>query len=415
MDIANIQTTPARMAATSTACAPGGRLLGTVRAEVCVVGAGYAGLSAALHLAERGYDTVVIEAQTVGAGASGRNGGQVLPGFAAEPRRLVAELGERRARALWGLSLQGVAKVRALAGTTCDVAERVAIFAARPADRAALDESVRLRRDVFADRLVETVDRPEMASLVRTARQHGGAVDHRAFALDPAKYVAALARRALVAGAQICEDSPARHISREGRLWQVETQGGRVLAGHVVLAANVDIPGLAPDARRLAAPLRTFMFETAPLAPDTRPLDGVAAAFDTSPTLHYFRQSADGRLLFGGGGWPSKGKPPFAHSFLRRGLNGMFPDLRGGKIVRAWSGLVDVTSDGMPRFAVKDGIWRLLGFCGHGVALATIAGQVVADAIDGEDAGFALMAGVAQKAMWPTLPGRVLQQMLQRV
>jgi gamma-glutamylputrescine oxidase len=393
----------------------GATLRGAHRAEVCVIGAGYAGLSTAYHLAERGYDTVVVEASRIGAGASGRNGGQVLPGFAAEPQAMIDAMGEERARALWLLSLHGVAKVRALAGSGCDLSEGVAMLAAHPADLAMLDKTIALRRGLFGDRLVDKLDAEGMSRHVATSRQYGGAVDRRAFALDPAKYALALAQHALRAGARIHEASAATRIVRDAAGWRIDTAAGSVHAADVVLAANVDIPGLEPSTRRLASPIRTFMLETVPLARDDQPLRGVAAAYDTSATLHYFRKTADGRLQFGAGGWPSRTTPPFARRLLRRELGRLFPALRGVEIAREWSGLVDATTDGLPRFASSDGLTRLLGFCGHGVALTTIAGQLASDAIDGDDTGFRALACIAQGTTWPSIPGRAIQLAFRRL
>jgi glycine/D-amino acid oxidase-like deaminating enzyme len=383
-----------------------GRLVGAREAEVCVVGAGYAGLSSALHLSQIGYDTVVLEASSVGAGASGRNGGQVMPGFAADPHALLASLGARQASSLWALSVEAVAKTRALAGTSCDIDANVAIVAADCTGHAEIERAVAVRRDVFGDRKIALHDAASLARAVATADRHGGAIDARAFALDPRKYVQSLAKRVREAGATIHEASPALRLARANGLWTVETPTGCVRASHVVLAANVDNAGLAPDSDRLAAPVRTFMLETAPSPLVGQALAGVAAGYDTTASLHYFRRTADGRLQFGGGGWPGRIAPPLADLYLRREMARVFPQLAHLPVARQWSGLVDVTRDGLPRFARQDGLIRLLGFCGHGIALATLAGQLVADAIDDQSDRLALFTQLDQKRNWPTAAGR---------
>lgn len=382
-------------------------------AEVCVIGAGYAGLSSAYHLALAGYDTVVLEAGAIGSGASGRNGGQVMPGFAADPGAMLAALGPARAKDLWDLSVQAVAKTRALAGTVCDIDPQIAILAAHPNDLGAIEEAATIRRDVFADRHISLVDRDGLAKRVATYRHYGGAIDTRAFALDPRKYVHALARHALAAGARIDTHRPVLGLARNNGVWTLATPSGELRAAHVVLAANIDIPGLAPAAAGLAAPMRTFMLETEPHANAAGVLRDLAAAFDTSAMLRYFRRTADGRLQFGGGGWPSRTSPPFAQWLLRRAMVRMFPSLAGVRIARGWSGLVDVTSDGLPRFAHQDGLVRLLGFCGHGIALATLAGQLAADAIDAQNDRLALVTGLSQTRIWPTAVGRTAQLAIQ--
>ncbi len=382
-------------------------------AEVCVVGAGYAGLSSALHLAQAGYDTVVLEAKNIGAGASGRNGGQVMPGFAADPHALLAALGERHASALWALSTEAVAMTRALAGTVCDIDPRIAIVAADRAGHDEIERAVAVRRDVFGDRQIAWHDAASLARAVAIANQQGGAIDARAFALDPRKYVHALARRVRDAGAAIHEASPALRLARANGLWTVETPTGCVRAAHVVLAANVDNAGLAPDTGRLAAPVRTFMLETSPSPLVGQALTGVAAGYDTTASLHYFRRTADGRLQFGGGGWPGRMAPPLAGLYLRREMARVFPQLAHLPVARQWSGLVDVTTDGLPRFAREDGLIRLLGFCGHGIALATLAGQLVADAIDDQSDRLALLTRLDQKRNWPTAAGRTAQLAIQ--
>jgi gamma-glutamylputrescine oxidase len=392
--------------------APSGPLRGTRRAEVCVIGAGYAGLSTALHLAERGYDTIVLEAASVGAGASGRNGGQVLPGFAAEPAAMIAGLGEVRARELWTLSRRGAAKVRALAGAACAVRQGVATVAARASHLAGIAEHVRLRREVFGETGIECLDAASFARAIPGLRGHGGALDARAFSLDPGAYVATLAARACQAGAEIREASPAIALARESGFWRVRAPSGEVRAERVVLATNVDLDRLDKGARRLAAPVRTFMLETAPIPglPDWT----AHAAYDTSLALRYMRRTADGRVRFGAGGWPGRSTPPMALRWLRHALARAIPALAGARVERCWSGLVDVTSDGMPRFARADGLYRLLGFCGHGIALATLAGLATAEAIDGETRDFDSLAALAQTPLWPTRIGQAAQLVLGR-
>jgi glycine/D-amino acid oxidase-like deaminating enzyme len=370
-------------------------------------------LSAALHLAERGYDTLVLEAARAGAGASGRNGGQVLPGFAAEPASMIAALGETRARELWRLSGRGLAKVRALAGGACDIRPGVATIAARETHLPALAEHVRLRREAFGDGGLELLDPTGLADALPGTRGAGGALDARAFSLDPQRYVEALAARARGAGAILREACPALALARENRLWRIETPAGEIRAERVVLAANVDLDRLDPQAGRLAAPLRTFMLETAPV-PEL-PVWRVGAAFDTSVALRYMRRTADGRLRFGAGGWPGRGAPPLAARWLRHTLAQAVPALAKIEIAQTWSGLVDVTTDGLPRFAAEDGLFRLLGFCGHGIALATLAGLLVADAIDGESADFDGISALGQHRVWPTGLGRAAQLVARRL
>jgi glycine/D-amino acid oxidase-like deaminating enzyme len=336
-----------------------------------------------------------------------------MPGFAADPHALLASLGARQASSLWALSVEAVAKTRALAGTSCDIDANVAIVAADCTGHAEIERAVAVRRDVFGDRKIALHDAASLARAVATADRHGGAIDARAFALDPRKYVQSLAKRVREAGATIHEASPALRLARANGLWTVETPTGCVRASHVVLAANVDNAGLAPDSDRLAAPVRTFMLETAPSPLVGQALAGVAAGYDTTASLHYFRRTADGRLQFGGGGWPGRIAPPLADLYLRREMARVFPQLAHLPVARQWSGLVDVTRDGLPRFARQDGLIRLLGFCGHGIALATLAGQLVADAIDDQSDRLALFTQLDQKRNWPTAAGRTAQLAIQ--
>jgi glycine/D-amino acid oxidase-like deaminating enzyme len=270
-----------------------------------------------------------------------------------------------------------------------------------------------LRREAFGDGGLELLDRAELADALPGAGGAGGALDARAFSLDPRRYVEVLAARARGAGATLREECPALALARENRLWRIETPAGEIRAERVVLAANVDLDRLDPQARRLAAPLRTFMLETAPV-PEL-PAWRVSAAFDTSAALRYMRRTADGRLRFGAGGWPGRGAPPLAARWLRHALAQAVPALAKIGIARTWSGLVDVTTDGLPRFAAEDGLFRLLGFCGHGIALATLAGLLVADAIDGESADFDRLAALGQHRVWPTGLGRAAQIVSRRL
>jgi len=374
-------------------------LTGDQRADVCVIGGGFLGLSTALHLAEAGYDVILLEAAFLGAGASGRNGGLVLPGFTATNAELAAATDAATARKLWDFSVEAVQRVKhrvARHEISCDLKEGVltAAVATGHARQLARDAGT-MRRDYGYPGL-ELLSAEEARRLVRSDRYQGGVLDRAAAHLHPLSYLRGLARAAHDAGVRIFEASPARHIAPD----RVTCDQGVVSARHVVLAANVGIGDLSKHLRRTILPLHTFMIATEPLTPEraARVIPGSVAVYDTQVALNYFRLSADHRLLFGGGITARPRVRAWIERHLQKAMTDVFPQLSDLRVEFAWSGALDMTANRIIQAGRdQDGIWHAQGFSGHGVALTLRTGEAIADAIRGNDADLKLLSTARHK------------------
>ena len=386
---------PSWYAATAEPLAPFAPLEGELRADVCVIGAGYTGLSAALHLAERGLDVVVLEAQRVGFGASGRNGGQVGSGQRLDQEELEARLGPGPARVLWDIAEEAKALTRDLArrhAGGADYRPGVAFACERPAQVAAAHAHARHLARVYGYDAIAPLDRDAMARLTGSARHAGGFLDRGAGHLHPLRYALGLARAAAAAGVRIHEGAEVRRLT-EGAEVVVETDRGRVRAGHAILACNGYLGDLAPRVARHVMPINNFIVATEPLGAAAPMAEPVAVA-DSRFVVNYWRQSDDGRLIFGGGesyGWRF---PDIART-VRPALARIYPALADVPFSHAWGGTLAITPSRLPAFLrVGRNMLSASGYSGHGVALATMAGRILAEAVAGQAGRFDLMAGL---------------------
>ena len=362
------------------------------RADVVIVGAGYTGLSAARQLARAGASVAVIEREQAGWGASSRNGGQVLTGMKLEAAALVDRFGETRARQLFEIASESIARLEALIvqeSIDCEY-ERVGHICAafKPKHFDAFREEQALLRRVF-DHPVRLVPRAEQRAELGSDAYHGVLVDDRSGALNPAQYVRGLAAAATRAGASVMTGSGVTSIACQPGGWRVQTTGGDVEAGDVLIATNGYTNGASPALQRRLVPIGSYIIATEPLD------EGLAVAllprrrmaFDSKHFLYYFRVTTDRRLLFGGRaefGRPNPDTTRRAAAILRKGMTTVFPELGGVGIDYAWGGNVAFTRDQMPRAGRLDGVYYAGGYCGHGVAMATYLGEQIARRIAGE-------------------------------
>jgi len=363
---------------------------------VCVIGAGYCGLSTALHLARHGRDVVLLEADAVGHGASGRNGGQVLPGFSAGLDDLLQIAGPDGARRLWDRSVEAMELVQALVATHeigCDL--RPGMLVAAVAERHA--EALRRSAALLAERFGYTMavlDATATRRIANAPSYVGGLLDRRAASLHPLSYARGLARAAMAAGVRLHEASRVERLASGEAI----TARGAVRADHIVLATNAAVGDLKRSRRGHALPLTAYMGATARLtdAQARAVLPGGIAVYDSETMIQYYRLSDDRRLVIGAGGGLPKSDAAVARHIARR-VARAFPVLADLPVEFGWSGVVDISRNRLLDLGRDDGLWHAQGFSGHGVALATLSGKLIADAIGGDDAGFRQFADIPHR------------------
>ena len=373
---------------------PSAPLQGRHEAEVCIIGAGFAGLATALGLIERGQrDVTVLEAQQVGFGASGRNGGFVFGGYSLDCADLLAQLGPQRARACYGLTRAAVDLIRRRIrehAIACDAVEGGALLANWFDDETILLRQQRLMADHFGVQW-QLISKDQLDAHVKSDRYFGALLEPDAFHFHPLKYARGEARAVHTGGGRIFEQSAVTKLVREGAGFVVHTALGSVAARQVVVAGGGYLHGLVPAIERAMLPIATYVMVTEPLGTLQRQLiPSPAAIYDTRFAFDYYRALADTRLLWGGRIDVRDRRPEDIAGFLKRDMLRVYPALAGAKVDFAWSGMMSYARHKMPqigRLTERDGAgdaagaWYALGFGGHGVAPTTVAGEVLAAAI----------------------------------
>ena len=377
-------------------------LKGAHRADVCVVGAGYTGLSAALHLAEAGRDVVLIDAQRVGFGASGRNGGQLGSGQRVEQDSLEKMVGADRAMRLWELGEESKALVKSLIRAhdiDCHLKPGIAWTASTRSDVAHLHDYAELLRSRYGYDQVTDLDHAALQEVCPSPDYLGGVLDMGAAHLHPLNFALGLARAAEKAGVRIFEQTAATGVTH-GPPARVVTEAGHIDADHVILACNGYLGGLDGQVASRVMPINNFIAATEPLGEgvkDVLPTD--VAVADSRFVVNYFRLSQDGRLLFGGGESYGYKFPADIAAKVRKPMTQVFPHLRDVKIDYAWGGTLAITMRRLPYLArVAPNVLSASGYSGHGVGSATQAGALMARAVQGDGDGFDTMAAL------PTVP-----------
>lgn len=371
--------------------APSEPVAGGVDCETCVVGGGFAGINTAFGLAERGIrDVVLLEAETIGRGASGRNGGFVFGGFSLGEADLLRQLGPERARALHRGTLDAVACIRARVAThgiDCDLVDAGVLWANWFDDPGVLERRQQLLATHFGVRW-ERIERARLRELLRTRRYGDALFEREAFHFHPLAYIRGLASVAASLGVEIHERSPAVALHREGAGWVVDTPSGRVRARRVVLACGGYLAGLRRRVDASVLPIATYVMVTEPLG--ARLDDAIrtrAAVYDTRFAFDYYRALPDTRLLWGGRISVLDRPAGAVERLLHRDMLKVFPQLEGVRTEYAWSGLMSYARHEMPQVGeIEPGLWVAQAFGGHGVAPTTFAGEVVAGALAGDDA-----------------------------
>ena len=375
-------------------------LKGQITADVCIVGAGFTGLSAALHCAQAGLDVVLLEAHRVGFGASGRNGGQVGSGQRLEQDALEKLAGRDTARKLWDMGEEAKALVRDLAAKM-DLPFHAGVAHACYS-QAEVDHAHAYAEKLATEYGYDQIE-PLPEGLIGSTAFTGGDLDRGAGHLHPLNFALGLAQAAEAAGARIFERSEVHHI-QHGPRPVVQTSTGRVSCDHVILAGNGYLGGLDRKIAARVMPINNFILATEPLGDRATELlaENVAVA-DSKFVVNYWRLSDDKRLLFGGG--ESYGyRFPDILKTVRKPMLEVYPQLSDVRIDYAWGGTLAITMNRMPCFArPHPNVFSASGYSGHGVALATLAGKLMAQAVQGQASGFDLMAALPQ----PRFPGGV--------
>ena len=382
---------------------PHAPLAGDVRADVCVIGGGLSGLSAALHLVERGFTVALLEAKHLGFGGSGRSGGQTIFGYASGQEKLKKIVGESAARQMWDVAVEGLKlqhELIARHGIDCDYVAghmHVGVKARHDAELAAEVETL---HEEYGYRSVRSVGHDELRALVASDRYTTGLHDSASGHLNPYKYTLGLGAAASRAGVRIFEDSwvTKLDVARDAHAEHVaHTAGGRVRARHLLVAGGALLGRLVPELARKLMAVGTYIATTEVLGAEraTQLITNNAAVADVNWVLDYFRRTPEHRLLFGGRVSYS-GVDPFDSARVLRGrIQRVFPQLADAKIEYAWGGFVDITPNRAPHFGrLAPNAYFLQGFSGHGMVLTGIAGKLVAEAMAGTAERFDVFARI---------------------
>lgn len=363
------------------------------RADVVVVGGGYTGLSAALRLAKLGANVVVLDKETIGWGASSRNGGMVLTGHKHGIGEITRTMGLTRAHELWDAALAALETVATIVqeeGIDCDFARRGHFDAAyKPAHLEHLTRTHELLDREF-DYPTRIVSKQNLREELDTAYYHGGLVDERSAGLNPAKYVRGLARAAARAGASLYDGTAAEAIEKTATGFQVRTRRGTIAAKDVIAATNGYTGRATPEFQKRIIPLGSYIIATEPLdkALADRLIPNNRMVFDTKNFLYYFRRSPDDRIVFGGRAafFPAtENTVRESAAILRKGMLEVFPQVEQVPTAYAWGGTVAFAFDMYPHTGQMDGVYYSMGYAGHGVALATYLGQQLGNRIAGKE------------------------------
>jgi gamma-glutamylputrescine oxidase len=363
-------------------------LRGQARADVAVLGAGYTGLSAALALAEKGYKVTVLEAERIGWGASGRNGGQAIVGYGCEQDTLETLVGDADARLLFDFSRDGMHMLKqriARHGIDCDWRDGHASVPIQPRQERALRSDIERMARLY-DYPLEWWDGQRLQQELASERYLGAMYDAASGHLHPLAYAQGLARAAEAAGVTIHEQSPAIRLERGTRPALI-TSHGRVDADFVVLAGNAWLQDIAPELETRMMPVGTYIGATQPLGAERARalIRNDMAVADVNWALDYFRLSRDHRLLFGGQANYSALPPPGLRASMTRRMRRVFPQLADVEMEYVWGGYIDITRNRAPHWGrLTPNVYFAQGFSGHGVASTGLAGEVIAAAIAGQ-------------------------------
>jgi len=381
-----------------------------IETDVCIIGAGFTGLSAALHLADKGIKVTVLEAEKVAWGASGRNGGHVGTGQRVGQSSLEKKHGKDIAKELWGHGVEAVETVKSIINKhniSCDLKQGILHIAAKDGDVEYMKNETKLLVNDYGYDQISDIDKAALDEMLGSDKYYSGQLDMGSMHLHPLNYARGIAAAARTAGADIYEHS--RVVSFQTKTASdpkvtIITEGGTVRANNMILACNGYLDKLVPKMAGKIMPINNFVLATEPLGDDLAKqiIRDDYAIQDSLFVINYWKLSGDNRLIFGGGENYTSRFPKDIKAFVRKYMLQIYPQLESTKIDYGWGGTLAITLNRMPHFGeLSDGIYFAQGYSGHGVPTATYAGKLLAEAITGNPDGFNRFAQLPT----PTFPG----------
>lgn len=371
-------------------------LANNLNVDVCVIGAGLAGLTTALELIRQGKSVALLEAKRIGWGASGRNGGFVSAGFAGDTSEMLRRLGKEDGKAAFQLSVDGVEYVRRQIQDLkmTDVLDGEGYYQVyRYDDAQDIKQQHTDAKETFGQD-ISYMNTQETRAQMKSDRYHHAHFDPNAFNIHPLRYCHGLAREIERLGGQIFEDSKAEKLTRSGTFWKVSTHGGEVTSRHVVLCTSAYDFELHPKLSRAMQPVATYVMTTQPM-PETldTAINTTASIADTRRAGDYYRRLPDGRLLWGGRITTRQNAPFQLADMMRSDMLATYPQLEAAKPSHAWAGLMGYALHSMPLIGeIDDNLWMATAFGGHGLNTTAMAGCLIADAISQNDDRYKLFA-----------------------
>ena len=379
------------------------RLSENLICDICVVGGGYTGLSTALSLSEKGYSVVLLEAQRVAFGASGRNGGQVCSGQRWSVTDLKKTFGVEKAKILWDIgeaAKNEVSRRIKKHNIKCDYAPGIIHAELRSKSLYAIKDEVEQLWNEHDYQKIKFLDKEGIRSILGTEKYVGGTLDMGAGHLNPLKFGLGLARAAQKSGVKIFEKSRVETI-KKGPVVQIVTLDQKtVKANYLVLACNGYIGNLEPEVASYVMPINNFINVTEPLGKEKAEdlIRNNFAVADNKFVVNYYRLTPDYRLLFGGGENYRYSFPKNISHKVRKAMLDIYPQLNKAKVDYSWGGTLAVTMNRLPDFRrVSQNIFSASGYSGQGVAMATMAGKVISDVIQGQVDNFDLLSGLPSR------------------
>lgn len=388
------------------------RLENDIEADVVVVGGGFTGVNTAVELVEKGYDVVLLEANRISWGASGRNGGQVIGGIGHDPERFEKQIGAAGVKAIYrmGIAARDIIRERVEKyDIDCDLTWGYCDVALKPRHLKQFAEWRDFEKEIGNPHEYRLLDRDELKEYVNSDAYLGGLMNTANGHVHPLNLCIGEARAAERGGARIFEQSRVQEIV-QGQRVRVRTDEGSVLAKKVVLAGNAYMGGLIPKLATRVLPSNSSVVATAPLPESMAQqlMPGNVAVCDPRTALDYFRLSADRRMLFGGLSNYTGLEPKDLEGTIRRKMEKVFPELTGIPIDYGWSGQMGIGLNRMPQLGrLADNIAYIQAYSGHGVAPTHMMAKITADMIDGKPDDFDVFARIPH---WPFPGGKYLRR-----